>query len=125
VDCERTARAADRGPVEYLSKLLGIERDTAMRWFIVLAACLLDPAALMLLPAATARDRMFRWKKVKTENTRRMTLRFDTATPAGRPDGSLGGSRSRLLRLKADIARVHWELSSRGARLFDGLFRCS
>lgn len=45
VESERAVQAADFGPVEYLRKLLGIERNTAMRWFIVLVACLLDPAA--------------------------------------------------------------------------------
>ena len=55
VESERAVQAADFGPVEYVSKLLGIGRDTAMRWFIVLVACLLDPAALMLLLAACAR----------------------------------------------------------------------
>jgi hypothetical protein len=56
VESERAARGADFGPVEYLSKLLGIERQTAMRWFIVLVACLLDPAAVMLLVAGTVRE---------------------------------------------------------------------
>jgi hypothetical protein len=56
VESERMERAADFGPVEYLSKLLGIDRQTAMRWFIVLVACLLDPAAVMLLVAATVRQ---------------------------------------------------------------------
>jgi len=56
VESERAARGADFGPVEYLSKLLGIERQTAMQWFIVLVACLLDPAAVMLLVAGTARE---------------------------------------------------------------------
>jgi hypothetical protein len=55
---ERSEITVDFGPVEYLSKLLGIERDTVMRWFIVLVACLLDPAALMLLLAAS-RDSVF------------------------------------------------------------------
>jgi hypothetical protein len=56
VESERAARGADFGPVEYLSKLLGIERQTAMRWVIVLVACLLDPAAVMLLVAGTVRE---------------------------------------------------------------------
>ena len=51
----RAVRAADFGPVEYLSKLVGIDTQTAMRWFTVLVACLLDPAAVMLLVAASAR----------------------------------------------------------------------
>jgi hypothetical protein len=43
------------GPVKYLSKWLGIEGETALRWFIVVVAALLDPAALLLLLAAAAR----------------------------------------------------------------------
>jgi hypothetical protein len=58
VASERAERAADFGPVAYMSKLLGIERDTAMRWFIVLVACLLDPAALMLLLAVSTKYEM-------------------------------------------------------------------
>jgi hypothetical protein len=55
VENERSQFAADFGPVEYLSRLIGIERETTMRCFIVLVAALLDPLAIVLLLAATAR----------------------------------------------------------------------
>jgi hypothetical protein len=55
---QRAEQGADFGPVEYLSKLMAVEREVAMRWFIVLVACLLDPAALLLLLAAS-RDSAF------------------------------------------------------------------
>jgi hypothetical protein len=53
VESERAVQAADFGPVLYLSRLMGVETDAALRWFIVVVACLLDPAALMLLLAAS------------------------------------------------------------------------
>jgi hypothetical protein len=52
VENERSGLEADAGPVRYLSKLIGIDQDTAMRWFIVLVAALLDPLAVVLLLAA-------------------------------------------------------------------------
>jgi hypothetical protein len=42
---------------ERAEQAVGADRDTAMRWFIVLVACLLDPAALMLLLAASTRSK--------------------------------------------------------------------
>lgn len=41
----------------YLSRLIGIERETAVRWFIVLVAALLDPLAVVLLLAASVSAR--------------------------------------------------------------------
>lgn len=52
---ERDKIAADAGPVRYLSILLGINDETAMRFFILSVALLLDPAAMLLLLAATVR----------------------------------------------------------------------
>jgi len=54
VETERAEQAADYGPLEYLSKLIGADRDAVMRWFIVCVAVLLDPLALTLLLAASA-----------------------------------------------------------------------
>jgi hypothetical protein len=54
VESERSRLAADSGPVRYLSKLIGIDQDTATRWFVLFVALLLDPLALVLLLAATA-----------------------------------------------------------------------
>jgi hypothetical protein len=54
VENERNGLAAASGPVRYLSRLIGIDQDTTMRWFVLFVALLLDPLALVLLLAATA-----------------------------------------------------------------------
>jgi hypothetical protein len=41
------------GPVRYLAILLGADSDTALRWFMLVVACLLDPVGVLLLLAAT------------------------------------------------------------------------
>jgi hypothetical protein len=41
------------GPVRYLATLLGATDDDALRCFILAVALLLDPAAVLLLLAAT------------------------------------------------------------------------
>ncbi len=46
---------ADLGPVRYLATLLGAEDELVLRWFIAVVAMLLDPAAVLLLLAATRR----------------------------------------------------------------------
>jgi hypothetical protein len=43
------------GPVRYLAALLGATDEGTMRWFILVVALLLDPAAVLLLLAATVR----------------------------------------------------------------------
>ena len=48
VDGERKAVGADLGPVRYLATLLGTSDETTMRWFILVVALLLDPAAILL-----------------------------------------------------------------------------
>jgi len=55
VDGERKAVEADLGPVRYLATLLGSTDEQTMRWFILVVALLLDPAAVLLLLAATKR----------------------------------------------------------------------
>jgi hypothetical protein len=55
IESERSRLAADSGPVRYLSKLIGIDQDTATRWFVLFVALLLDPLALVLLLAASTR----------------------------------------------------------------------
>jgi hypothetical protein len=42
------------GPVRYLAALLGATDENVLRWFI-LVALLLDPAAVLLLAATSAR----------------------------------------------------------------------
>ena len=55
VDGERKAVEADLGPVRYLATLLGTTDEATMRYFILIVALLLDPAAVLLLLAATHR----------------------------------------------------------------------
>jgi len=52
---ERKAVEADLGPVRYLATLLGSTDEATMRWFILIVALLLDPAAVLLLLAAMRR----------------------------------------------------------------------
>jgi len=52
VEGERSKLAADSGPMHYLSVILGIRDDTAVRWFILAVALLLDPLAVALLLAS-------------------------------------------------------------------------
>jgi hypothetical protein len=56
LDGERKAAEADFGPVRYLATLLGADEEGTMRWFILAVALLLDPAAVLLLLAATRRS---------------------------------------------------------------------
>jgi hypothetical protein len=53
VDGERMAVEAELGPVRYLANLLGSTDEATMRYFILVVAVLLDPAAVLLLLAAT------------------------------------------------------------------------
>ena len=55
VDGERKAAEADLGPVRYLATLIGSTDEQTMRWFILVVALLLGPAAVLLLLAATDR----------------------------------------------------------------------
>jgi len=54
-DGERRKVEADLGPVKYLATLLGAGNEEILRWFILVVASLLDPAAVLLLLAATRR----------------------------------------------------------------------
>ncbi len=53
-DGERRKVEADLGPVRYLATLLGATDQDVLRWFILIVALLLDPAAVLLLAAASA-----------------------------------------------------------------------
>jgi hypothetical protein len=55
VEGERRKVEADLGPVRYLATLLGADGESVLRYFILAIALLLDPAAILLLLAATAR----------------------------------------------------------------------
>jgi len=51
---ERRTIEADLRPVHYPATLLGQAEEVVLRWFILVGALLLDPAAVWLLFAATA-----------------------------------------------------------------------
>lgn len=53
VNGERKQVEADLGPVRYFAALIGTTDDETMRYFILAVALLLDPAAVLLLLAAT------------------------------------------------------------------------
>jgi hypothetical protein len=53
IEGQRKAVEADLGPVRYLATLIGADSETTLRWFILVVALLLDPAAVLLLLAAT------------------------------------------------------------------------
>ena len=55
IDGDRKVTEADLGPVRYLATLLGAGDQDVLRWFILVVAVLLDPAAVLLLLAATKR----------------------------------------------------------------------
>ena len=52
LDGERRKVEMDLGPVRYLATLLSADSETVLRWFILVVALLLDPAAMLLLLAA-------------------------------------------------------------------------
>jgi hypothetical protein len=54
-DGARRKIEADLGPVRYLATLLGADSENILRWFILAIALLLDPTAVLLLLAASAR----------------------------------------------------------------------
>jgi hypothetical protein len=53
VEGERRKVEADLGPVRYLATLIGADNEAVLRWFILVVALFLDPAAVLLLIAAT------------------------------------------------------------------------
>ncbi len=53
VEGERRVVDADLGPVRYFATLLGQADEVVLRWFILVVALLLDPAAVLLLLAST------------------------------------------------------------------------
>jgi hypothetical protein len=55
VDGDRRVAEADLGPVRYLATLLRAGDQDVLRYFILVVAALLDPAAVLLLLAAIRR----------------------------------------------------------------------
>jgi hypothetical protein len=52
---DRRVVEADLGPVRYLAALLGATDEDVMRWFILVVALLLDPAAVLCCSPRLAR----------------------------------------------------------------------
>jgi hypothetical protein len=57
IEGQRKVAESDLGPVRYLATLLGADSETALRWFALAVALLLDPAAVLSLLAATSARR--------------------------------------------------------------------
>jgi len=55
VEGQRKIAEADLGPIRYLATSIGADAQDVLRWFILVVAVLLDPAAVLLLLAATRR----------------------------------------------------------------------
>jgi hypothetical protein len=55
IDGERKTAEADLGPLRYFATLIRAGDQNVLRWFILVVAILLDPAAVLLLLAATRR----------------------------------------------------------------------
>jgi len=53
LSAHRRVAAAELGPVKYLAALVGVQDNEMLRWFVLLVACLLDPAAILLLLVAS------------------------------------------------------------------------
>jgi hypothetical protein len=83
IDGQRRVVEADMGPIRYLAILLGAADEDVLRWFILVAALLLDPAAVLLLLAAT-----------RTRSCAATACRGRGWAPTG-PDGPQRGARRR------------------------------
>jgi len=57
IDGQRKVAEANLGPVRYLATLIGAGDQDVLRWFILVVALLLDPAAVPLLLAASSARR--------------------------------------------------------------------
>jgi len=55
VEGQQKVAESDLGPVRYLAKMIGSDEQDVLGWFILVIAVLLDPAAVLLLLAATRR----------------------------------------------------------------------
>ena len=62
------------GPVRYLATLISSTDEATMRYFILMVALLLDPAAVLLLLAATHRQSLPR--RASHESQSRVPLRL-------------------------------------------------
>jgi hypothetical protein len=48
IEGQRKVAEADLGPVRYLATLLGADPETALQWFVLVLALLLDSVAVLL-----------------------------------------------------------------------------
>jgi len=55
IEGQQKVAEAGLGPARYLAILMGADSESVLRWFILMVAMLLDPAAVLLLLAATRR----------------------------------------------------------------------
>jgi len=55
IDGDKKVAEADLGPIRYLATSIGADAQDVLRYFILVVAALLDPAAVLLLLAATRR----------------------------------------------------------------------
>jgi hypothetical protein len=58
VEGERRTVEADLGPVRDLATLIGADNETVLRWFILVVALLLDPAAVAVAAGVGAARRL-------------------------------------------------------------------
>jgi hypothetical protein len=58
IEGQRRVAEADLGPTHYIALLVGIDDETVLRWFILIVAMLLDPAAVLLLTAASLKRKV-------------------------------------------------------------------
>jgi hypothetical protein len=83
IEGDRKVAEADLGPVRYLATLLGAGDQDVLRWFILVVALLLDPAAVLLLLAASARGNQETASRWANERRRPLTGGCGMHTPEG------------------------------------------
>jgi len=86
VEGERRTFEADLGPVRYLAALIGADNETVLRWFILVVALLLDPAAVLLTPTALPTAPVDQDLKGQTSRARKGRCHLNDTV--GRPNGA-------------------------------------
>jgi hypothetical protein len=100
VESERRTVEADLGPAQHLATQLGQADEMVLRWFILIVALLLDPAAVLLFLAVDADTVLSANAQDGVQGGRRARqVRRDKEGAAGRPEKRMGGLPSRDLRL--------------------------
>jgi hypothetical protein len=88
VEGERRKVEADLGPVRYLATLIGADNETVLRWFILVVALLLDPAAVAL--GSDADTVLSAKSQDGVQGVRRAREARRVPEPAARPEKRLG-----------------------------------